>query len=121
MSVKERLSDQVPNETLERMAELGELRPVGQAEFRDGSEMSEAQLREVFVGRTRLSGAPASGAGRSPRRQVRLPETTNTALDEYAAESGLSASAVIRLALEQFLEQRNHEAHAVTAGAAPRH
>jgi len=41
-----------------------------------------------------------------PRRQVRLPEHTNTALDTYAKTHGLTPSAVIRDALNAYLTDR---------------
>lgn len=64
---------------------------------------SEAIEREFAkVGRPSLNTHHASN-GASPRRQVRLPHDLNEALDSYAAETGTSASHVIRQALERFL------------------
>lgn len=41
--------------------------------------------------------------GRSPRRQVRLPDELNTALDSYAVEHDVKPSEVMRQALSRFL------------------
>ncbi|KAB1504139.1 CopG family transcriptional regulator [Corynebacterium sp. 320] len=54
------------------------------------------------AGRPSLNANPM-GNGASPRRQVRLPHDLNDALDRYAAETGTSASHIMRLALERFL------------------
>lgn len=54
------------------------------------------------AGRPRLGGNQHK-IGRSPRRQVRLPDELNTALDSYAARHNIKPSEVMRQALSQFL------------------
>lgn len=54
------------------------------------------------AGRPRL-GESRRGSGRSPRRQVRLPDELNAALDCYAVEHGVNPSEVMRQALARFL------------------
>lgn len=58
------------------------------------------------AGRPRLDGQP-SGAGRAPRRQVRLPEPLNNALDAYAQQQRLTASEIMRDAVAEYLARRN--------------
>ena len=45
----------------------------------------------------------ATGEGRSPRCQVRLPQPLNSELDRYAQEEQTTASEVIRLAVSEYL------------------
>lgn len=71
---------------------------------RDGSRISDEELDAILGGRPNLGAARATGKGRSPRRQVRLPEATSDALDAYAAAHGTTPSAVIRTALEEYLQ-----------------
>ena len=47
---------------------------------RDGSRISDDELDAILRGRPGLGRDHATGTGRSPRRQVRLPESTNDAL-----------------------------------------
>lgn len=63
---------------------------------------------EIFrqAGRPRLDGN-RSKAGRSPRRQVRLPDDLSTALDTYADQHDMKASEVMRQALSRFLEEES--------------
>ncbi|WP_139738374.1 hypothetical protein [Actinomyces wuliandei] len=68
-------------------------------------------------GRPTLGHDHATGHGASARRQVRLPEHTNTALDAYATAHHMTPSAVIRQALEKFL----NDDLAVTHQDNPRH
>jgi hypothetical protein len=51
-------------------------------------------------GRPRLS---AAGTGRSPKRQVRLPEELDAALVRLAQAQGLTPSAVVREAVETYV------------------
>ncbi|WP_263118969.1 CopG family transcriptional regulator [Cellulomonas fimi] len=51
-------------------------------------------------GRPRLS---SSGAGRSPKRQVRLSEDVDEALLRAARDQGRTPSAVMRQAIEEYL------------------
>ncbi|MCI1650094.1 ribbon-helix-helix protein, CopG family [Bifidobacterium tibiigranuli] len=53
-------------------------------------------------GRPSLGAVHAQGEGRSPRRQVRLPQELNHELDQYVQEEKTSASEVIRLALSEY-------------------
>ncbi len=70
---------------------------------RDGSRISDDELDAILRGRPSLGHDRATGRGRSPRRQVRLPEPLNTALDDYAAAHSTTPSAVIRDALTAYL------------------
>ncbi len=70
---------------------------------RDGSRISDDELDAILRGRPGLGRDHATGTGRSPRRQVRLPESTNDALDAYVREHNTTASAVIRDAVEAYL------------------
>ncbi|PHP52411.1 ribbon-helix-helix protein, CopG family [Actinomyces ruminis] len=76
---------------------------IGHGARRDGTRISDAELDDIFRGRPTLGRSRAAGRGRSPRRQVRLPERTNAALDAYVEKHGTTASAVIREALEAYL------------------
>ncbi len=71
---------------------------------RDGSALSDEGLDAILGGRPNLGAARATGKGRSPRRQVRLPEATSDALDAYAAAHGTTPSTVMREALEAYLQ-----------------
>ena len=64
-------------------------------------------LDAILRGRPGLGQSHATGRGRSPRRQVRLPEHTNAALDAYIEKHGTAASAVIRDAVEAYLSREN--------------
>lgn len=98
-----RITEATTNEELDALATTGDLRPIG-APDGGGDLPDEAALRAVFTGgRPNLGHERATGRGASARRQVRLPERTNTALDTYAAAHGLTPSAVIRDALNAYL------------------
>ncbi|MDO5067642.1 MAG: hypothetical protein Q4D96_10220 [Propionibacteriaceae bacterium] len=86
----------------------GRVRRVGAVHHRDGSPLAETDLNDILRGRPSLGSSHASGQGRSPRRQVRLSEATNAALDAYAAAHGLTPSAVIRNAVEAYLAPHTH-------------
>lgn len=90
------------DDQLAALAAEGKLRPVGQP-LGGGDIVDEDELRAIMGGRPTLGHDRATGRGASARRQVRLPEHTNTALDIYAAEHNTTASAVIRDALEAYL------------------
>ncbi|MDO4900211.1 gamma-glutamyltransferase [Actinomyces sp.] len=87
---------------LDILATEGRLRLIGDP-LGGGDITDENELRAIMSGRPTLGHARATGRGASARRQVRLPETTNTALDAYAAEHNMTPSAVIRQALDEFL------------------
>ena len=90
----------------------GRVPTIGRGTRRDGSRVSDTGLDAVLRGRPGLGQSRATGRGRSPRRQVRLPEHTNTALDAYAKTHGLPPSAVIRDALNAYLT--NHQSTPTT-------
>lgn len=70
-----------------------------------GDEAAEESHKVLSrVGRPSLDNEHASHAGRSPRRQVRLSADLNERLDSYTATHGGNASAVIREAVEEFLD-----------------
>ncbi|MDU0348338.1 ribbon-helix-helix domain-containing protein [Actinomyces sp. MRS3W] len=81
----------------------GRVPAIGRGTRRDGSRIADSELDEILRGRPALGQDHATGRGRSPRRQVRLPEHTNAALDAYVKKHGTTASAVIRDALESYL------------------
>ncbi|CED92448.1 CopG family transcriptional regulator [Actinomyces succiniciruminis] len=90
------------DDELDTLATQGKLRPIGQP-LGGGDITSEGELKAIMSGRPTLGHDRATGRGASARRQVRLPETTNTALDAYATKHGMTPSAVIRQALDEFL------------------
>lgn len=107
-----RTTEATTNEELDTLATTGDLRPIG-APDGGGDLPDEAALRAVFTGgRPNLGHTHATGRGASTRRQVRLPEHTNTALDTYAKTHGLTPSAVIRDALNAYLT--NHQSTPTT-------
>ena len=85
----------------------GRIPAVGRGTRRDGSCISDTDLDAILRGRPGLGQSHATGRGRSPRRQVRLPEHTNAALDAYIEKHGTTASAVIRDAVEAYLSHQN--------------
>ncbi|WP_201288690.1 gamma-glutamyltransferase [Actinomyces sp. zg328] len=96
------LPDATTNDKLDALANAGALRPIGQP-LGGGDIADEDELRAIMGGRPNLGSPRATGAGASARRQVRLPESLNTALDDYAAAHNTTPSAVIRDALEAYL------------------
>jgi len=85
----------------------GRIPAVGRGTRRDGSRISDTDLDAILRGRPGLGQSHATGRGRSPRRQVRLPEHTNAALDAYIEKHGTTASTVIRDAVEAYLSHEN--------------
>ena len=81
----------------------GRIPAVGRGTRRDGSRISDTELDAILRGRPGLGQSHATGRGRSPRRQVRLPEHTDAALTAYIEKHGTTASAVIRDAVEAYL------------------
>ncbi|MCP3425151.1 CopG family transcriptional regulator [Rothia sp. AR01] len=63
---------------------------------------AERAMLEAVTGRPNL-GAVHSGAGASPRRQVRLPKAMSDRLDAFAEAEHKKPSEVIREALEKHL------------------
>ena len=96
-------AEQAYYNTLDEAVTTGRVERVGPASHRDGSPVNPDELDEILRGRPALGHDRATGAGRSPRRQVRLPADTNAALDAYAQQHGTTASAVIRTAVETYL------------------
>ncbi|WP_167203018.1 gamma-glutamyltransferase [Actinomyces respiraculi] len=90
------------DDELDTLATEGRLHPIGQP-LGGGDIADEDELRAIMSGRPTLGHDHAIGHGASARRQVRLPEHTNTAIDAYAAKHNTTASAVIRDALEAYL------------------
>jgi len=72
---------------------------VGEEASRTGQE-----LLKRYSGRPNLGQERAQGVGNSPRRQLRLPKDVNDRLDNYAAATGKTASAIMREALVAYLE-----------------
>lgn len=96
-------ADQAYYDRFDRDVTAGRVPTVARGTRRDGSHIADDELEAILHGRPRLGHDHATGDGRSPRRQVRLPESTNDALDAYAAAHGMTASAVIRDAVEAYL------------------
>lgn len=88
---------------LEEKAARGDLTVLAAGRVRDGSRVSEGELDALFAGRPKLGHTHATGTGRSPRRQVRLPEDVDAALGAYAAQHHTTPSAVIREAVNEYL------------------
>ena len=95
------VTDATTDDELDVLATDGALRPVGEPDG-GGTLKDEDELRAVFAGRPSLGHTHATGRGPSARRQVRLPEGMNAALDTYAAQHGTTPSAVIREALDEY-------------------
>lgn len=90
------------DEQLDTLGPARGLEPVGWPQ--GGRQVAgEEELGALMGGRPRLGHARATGGGASARRQVRLDEKTNAALDAYAADHGMTPSAVIRAALDDYL------------------
>jgi len=91
---------------LDILATTGALRPIGPPSG-GGPIKDEDELRAVFAagraaGRPSLGHTHATGRGPSARRQVRLPESTNAALDTWAARHDKTPSSIIREALDEY-------------------
>lgn len=96
-------ADQAYYNQLDEDVTAGRVPTIGHGTHRDGSRISDTDLDAILRGRPGLGQSHATGRGRSPRRQVRLPEHTNAALDAYIEKHGTTASAVIRDAVEAYL------------------
>ena len=77
-------AEQAYYNTLDEAVTTGRVERVGPASHRDGSPVNPDELDEILRGRPALGHDRATGAGRSPRRQVRLPADTNAALTSAA-------------------------------------
>ncbi|SPT53703.1 Uncharacterised protein [Actinomyces bovis] len=97
-------ADQAYYDQLDEDVTAGLIPTIARGAPRDGSRISDEELDAILGGRPNLGEARATGKGRSPRRQVRLPEATSDALDAYAAANGTTPSAVMREALEAYLQ-----------------
>ena len=100
-------AEQTYYDQLDEDVTAGRIPAVGRGTHRDGSRISDTDLDAILRGRPGLGQSHATGRGRSPRRQVRLPEHTNAALDAYIEKHGTTASAVIRDAVEAYLSHEN--------------
>ncbi|WP_127841667.1 gamma-glutamyltransferase [Actinomyces wuliandei] len=96
-------ADQAYYDAYDEDVTAGRVPAVAHGTPRDGSRVSDAELDAILRGRPTLGYDRATGHGRSPRRQVRLPEATSAALDAYAAAHDTTPSAVIRDAVEKYL------------------
>lgn len=79
------------------------LRSAHVIEGTDATRHEAAEMIKAARGRPSLGEEQAKGRGRSPRRQVRLPEELNRKLDVFAAEHERTPSEVMREALESYL------------------
>lgn len=96
-------AEQASYDQLDEDVTAGRVPTIASGSRRDGSRISDVELDAILRGRPNLGQTRATGVGRSPRRQVRLPEHTNAALDAYAAARGTTPSAIIREAVEAYL------------------
>lgn len=96
-------AEQAYYDHLDEDVTAGRVPVIGRGTRRDGSRIDDDELDTILRGRPNLGSTHATGNGRSPRRQVRLPETTNAALTAYAEAHGTTPSAVIRDAVEAYL------------------
>ena len=94
---------QARNVMVDEDVTAGRVPTIGRGTRRDGSRVSDTGLDAVLRGRPGLGQSRATGRGRSPRRQVRLPEHTDAALTAYVEKHDTTASAVIRDAVEAYL------------------
>lgn len=114
----ERMMRRIPAATsddeLADMAERGELSPIGEpsgpVRFESAEEVARFIVSAHPGGRPNLGEDRAAGRGRSPRRQVRLPQDLNARLDDYARAQETTVSDVIRDALTDYLDA--HALHA---------
>ena len=81
----------------------GRVPTIGCGTRRDGSRVGDTEFGIILRGCPGLGQTRATGRGRSPRRQVHLPERTDAALTAYVEKHGATASAVIRDAVEAYL------------------
>lgn len=100
-------AEQAYYDRLDEDVTAGRVQRVGSVHHRDGSRIDDDELDAVLRGRPNLGQDHATGRGRSPRRQVRLPRQTDAALDAYVKAHGTTASAVIRDALEAYLADQD--------------
>ena len=96
-------ADQAYYNQLDEDVTAGRVPPIGHGTSRDGSRIGDTELDAILRGRPGLGQSHATGRGRSPRRQVRLPEHTDAALTAYVEKHDTTASAVIRDAVEAYL------------------
>ena len=96
-------AEQAYYDQLDEDVTAGRVPVIGRGTRRDGSRIDDDELDTILRGRPNLGQDRATGTGRSPRRQVRLPESTNAALTAYAEAHGPTPSAVIRDAVEAYL------------------
>lgn len=98
-------------------AEAGEFRPTPGGEHLTGEAAAAAgraliqhgygttdpnKLHRIITGRPSLSSRADGISGRSPKRQVRLPQDLNDWLETYADAHGQTVSEVMRNALERY-------------------
>lgn len=102
------------DDELANMAERGELTPLGPpsgpVHFESAEELAQFITNAHPGGRPNLGANHATGEGRSPRRQVRLPRDLNVRLDDFAKAQAVTPSDVIRDALTDYLN--THELRA---------
>lgn len=107
MTKKTPITQHTSYQELADMAARGDLEAIGSSSgslaFSDECDLAEFMLANHPGGRPNLGASRATGHGRSPRRQVRLPEELNKQLDSYATARGESVSDVIRDALTHYL------------------
>ena len=96
-------ADQAYYNQLDEDVTAGRVPTIGCGTRRDGSRVGDTEFGIILRGCPGLGQTRATGRGRSPRRQVRLPERTDAALTAYVEKHGATASAVIRDAVEAYL------------------
>lgn len=88
-------------------AEAGEFRPTPGGEHLTGEAAAAAGRALIqhgygITGRPSLSSRADGVSGRSPKRQVRLPQELNDWLETYADAHGQTVSEVMRNALKRY-------------------
>lgn len=94
---------------LSQWAEQGNISDANPNTALSGKNATQA-ARTLLSGKPSLGHTNAQGQGRSPRRQVRLPQELNTKLDAYAHQYNMTVSQTIRNALEYFFNRDNFAA-----------
>lgn len=101
---KHELTDDLTSDQLAELAEAGKLERIG-SPLGGAIIANEDELRAVFSGRPSLGHTRATGQGRSPRRQVRLPQALNARLEVYTTAHQITASDFIREAVNAALNK----------------
>lgn len=105
------MSTDEPHEALAAWAasEAAQIDPADPKILRGEGARAAGQEQLRRAGRPPLGPTQGKG-GHSPRRQVRLPDPLSMKVDEIAAQQHRSASAVMREAIELYVDQHHQTA-----------